>query len=83
MNERQVDLAHAVALGPIDDEDHLQVQELLDTEDPVLRTIFLEDIRQTKAALSALSATSAVTPPTSLRTRILEAVAAEEPPVAS
>ncbi|MCC3326875.1 RskA family anti-sigma factor [Nocardia abscessus] len=83
MNERQIDLAHTVALGSIDDEDHREVQELLDNEDPVLRAEFVREVRDTKEALSALAAATAATPPPSLRARLLAAIAAEQPPVAS
>ncbi|WP_159839571.1 RskA family anti-sigma factor [Nocardia sp. CY41] len=83
MNERQIDLAHTVALGSIDDEDHQEVQELLDSEDPVLRAEFIREVRDTKEALSALAAATAALPPPSLRARLLAAIAAEQPPVAS
>ncbi|MEU2032271.1 RskA family anti-sigma factor [Nocardia amamiensis] len=83
MNERQIDLAHAVALGSIDDEDHQEVQELLDSEDPVLRAEFAEHVKDTKRALSTFAAAAAVTPPPSLRARLLAAIAAQQPPVAS
>ncbi|WP_378737347.1 hypothetical protein [Nocardia brasiliensis] len=83
MNERQVDLAHTVALGSIDDVDHHEVQELLDTEDPALRAEFIQEIRQTREALAALATVTATEPPASLRTQLLAAIAAEQPPVAS
>ncbi|MEV6321446.1 hypothetical protein AB0M45_09645 [Nocardia sp. NPDC051787] len=83
MNERQIDLAHAVALGSIDDEDHHEVQELLDSEDPVLRAEFAERVRDTREALSAFATAAAATPPPSLRLRLLAAVTAQQPPVAS
>ncbi|WP_040774590.1 RskA family anti-sigma factor [Nocardia pneumoniae] len=83
MNERQIDLAHAVALGSIADEDRHEVQELLDSEDPVLRAEFAEQVRITKKALSAFAAAAAVTPPPSLRARLLAAISAQQPPVAS
>ncbi|MBF6297561.1 hypothetical protein IU459_08385 [Nocardia amamiensis] len=83
MNERQIDLAHAVALGSIDDEDHQEVQELLDSEDPVLRAEFAEQAKDTKRALSTFATAAAVTPPPSLRARLLAAIAAQQPPVAS
>ncbi|MBF6212472.1 hypothetical protein IU433_18680 [Nocardia puris] len=83
MNEGQVDLAHTVALGSIDDEDHHAVQELLDGEDPVLRAVFLAEVQQTKDALCTLSAVTATAPPPALRARLLAAIAAEQPPVAS
>ncbi|WP_330232937.1 hypothetical protein OHA40_10930 [Nocardia sp. NBC_00508] len=83
MNQRQIDLAHTVALGSIDDEDHHEVQELLDSEDPVLRAEFAMHVRETREALSAFTAAAAATPPSSLRLRLLAAIAAEQPPVAS
>ncbi|CAM4458261.1 hypothetical protein NONI108955_30450 [Nocardia ninae] len=83
MNERQVDLAHTVALGSIDDVDHHEVQELLDTEDPALRAEFLREIGQTREALAVLATATATPPPATLRTRLLAAIAAEQPPVAS
>ncbi|MEU1547854.1 MULTISPECIES: RskA family anti-sigma factor [Nocardia] len=83
MNERQIDLAHTVALGSIDDEDHQEVQELFDSEDPVLRAEFIREVRDTKEALSALATATAAAPPPALRARLLAAIAAEQPPVAS
>ncbi|MBF6192992.1 hypothetical protein U3653_16530 [Nocardia sp. CDC186] len=83
MNERRIDLAHTVALGSIDDEDRQEIQELLDSEDPVLRAEFIQEVRDTKEALAVLATATAVTPPPSLRARLLAAIAAEQPPVAS
>ncbi|WP_433680866.1 RskA family anti-sigma factor [Nocardia sp. CA-119907] len=83
MNEAQIDLAHAVALGSIDDEDHNAVQEVLDGEDPALRTEFMTEVQQTKEVLSALAVATAAQPPAALRGRLLAAIAAEQPPVAS
>lgn len=77
MNERQVDLAHTVALGSIDDVDHHEVQELLDTEDPALRAEFSAEIEQTREALAILADVTATPPPVALRTRLLAAIAAE------
>ncbi|MEU8896942.1 hypothetical protein [Nocardia sp. NPDC048505] len=71
MNESRIDLAHAVALGSIDDEDHTAVQELLDSEDPALRDAFLADVHHTGAVLAALAEVTATAPPASLRDRIL------------
>ncbi|WP_280206512.1 RskA family anti-sigma factor, partial [Nocardia cyriacigeorgica] len=56
MNERQIDLAHTVALGSIDDEDHQAVQELLDSEDPARRAEFITEVHLTREALGALAA---------------------------
>ncbi|WP_328409415.1 RskA family anti-sigma factor [Nocardia sp. NBC_00403] len=83
MNEVQIDLAHAVALASIDDEDHHAVQNLLDSEDPALRTEFLAEVQETRDALAAFAAVTAVQPPPALRGRLLTAIAAEQPPVAS
>ncbi|MFR9752188.1 RskA family anti-sigma factor [Nocardia sp. 004] len=83
MNSRQMDLAHTVALGSIDDGDRHEVQELLDNEDPALRTEFTEEVGNTREALSILATASATTPPQALRARLLAAIAAEQPPVAS
>ena len=47
MNEAQIDLAHTVALGLIDDEDHHAIQTIIDTEDPTLCTEFLRELRDT------------------------------------
>uniref|UniRef100_UPI002458E92F RskA family anti-sigma factor n=2 Tax=Nocardia cyriacigeorgica TaxID=135487 RepID=UPI002458E92F len=82
MNERQIDLAHTVALGSIDDEDHQAVQELLDSEDPARRAEFITEVHLTREALGALAAATAVQPPAALRGRLLTAIAAEQPPVA-
>ncbi|MEV0252158.1 hypothetical protein AB0H76_36615 [Nocardia sp. NPDC050712] len=71
MNEVQVDLAHAVALGSIDDEDHNSVQELLDSEDPALRAAFLAEVQETGDVLTALAEVTATAPPASLRDRVL------------
>ncbi|GAB2670287.1 RskA family anti-sigma factor [Nocardia goodfellowii] len=76
MNEGQVDLAHAVALGSIDDEDHSSVQELLDSEDPALRAAFRAEVQQTSDALAALAEVTATAPPPSLRARLLTSISA-------
>ncbi|WP_054815743.1 hypothetical protein [Nocardia arizonensis] len=78
MNEAMIDLAHAVALGSIGDEDHHAVRELLDSEDPA----FAEEVRRTGDVLSALAAVTATQPPADLRGRLLTAIA-EQPQVAS
>ncbi|MFJ2838510.1 hypothetical protein ACIO52_24430 [Nocardia sp. NPDC087230] len=83
MNEAQIDLAHTVALGLIDDEDHHAIQTIIDTEDPVLCTEFLHEIRATRTVLAELGASTPTPPPPSLRARLLAALDAEEPPVAS
>ncbi|WP_069163674.1 RskA family anti-sigma factor [Nocardia altamirensis] len=77
MNERQVDLAHTVALGSIDDVDRHEVQELLDTEDPALRTGFRSEVQRTEDALATLAELTATPPPAGLRTRLLAAIAAD------
>ncbi|MGN2641539.1 RskA family anti-sigma factor [Nocardia takedensis] len=78
MSEARIDLAHAVALGSIDDEDQHAVQDLLDSDDPA----FGAEVRRTRAALAALAEATATEPPAELRGRLLAAVA-EQPPVAS
>ncbi|MFC4377535.1 hypothetical protein ACFO5K_25975 [Nocardia halotolerans] len=83
MNESQIDLAHAVALGLIDDEDHHTIQTIIDTEDPTLCTELRRELRTTRATLALLSEITATPPPPSLRTRLLAAIEAEDPPVAS
>ncbi|WP_063039039.1 RskA family anti-sigma factor [Nocardia pseudovaccinii] len=83
MNEARIDLAHAVALGSIDDEDHNAVQEVLDGEDPVLRAEFMTEVQQTKEVIGTLAEATAAQPPAALRARLLAAIAAEQPPVAS
>ncbi|MEV6140253.1 hypothetical protein AB0L63_30275 [Nocardia sp. NPDC051990] len=83
MNEARIDLAHAVALGSIDDEEHTAVQEVLDGEDPALRAEFMTEVKQTKEVLAALAEAMAAQPPAALRARLLAAIAAEQPPVAS
>ncbi|WP_330252352.1 hypothetical protein OG874_40760 [Nocardia sp. NBC_00565] len=83
MYQARIDLAHAVAFGSIDDEDHNAIQEVLEGEDPALRAEFLTEVRQTKEVLSALAAATAAQPPAALRERLLAAIAAEAPPVAS
>ncbi|ONM48258.1 RskA family anti-sigma factor [Nocardia donostiensis] len=83
MNESQIDLAHTVALGSIDDEDHHAVQKMLDHEDPALREAFIIEIHRTREALSALATATAAQPPAGLRARLLAAINAEQPPVAS
>nr|ACS34828.1 truncated regulator of SigK [Nocardia asteroides] len=81
MNERQIDLAHTVALGSIDDEDHQEVQELFDSEDPSTRGVHPGSQRHQRSALRLATATAP--PPPTLRARLLAAIAAEQPPVAS
>lgn len=83
MNEAQIDLAHTVALGLIDDEDHHAIHTIIDTEDPTLCTEFLRELRGTREALAVLGSSTPTPPPPSLRTRLLTAILAEEPPVAS
>ncbi|WP_446224469.1 RskA family anti-sigma factor [Nocardia sp. IBHARD005] len=83
MNEAQIDLAHTVALGLIDDEDHHAIQTIIDTEDPTLCTEFLRELRCTRAVLAELASATPTPPPPSLRGRLLAALEAEDPPVAS
>ncbi|WP_280228832.1 RskA family anti-sigma factor [Nocardia cyriacigeorgica] len=63
MNESQIDLAHTVALGSIDDEDHQAVQELLDSEDPARRAEFITEVHFTREALGALAGPPGGEPP--------------------
>lgn len=83
MHESQIDLAHTVALGSIDDEDNHAVQETLDDADPAQRAEFIDEIQQTREALAALATATAATPPAGLRARLLAAINAEQPPFAS
>ncbi|MBC7302791.1 MAG: hypothetical protein H5T78_17825 [Nocardia sp.] len=83
MNEAQIDLAHTVALGLIDDEDHHAIQNIIDTEDPTLCTEFLRELRDTRETLALLASATPTLPPPSLRVRLLAALDAEDPPVAS
>lgn len=83
MNEAQIDLAHTVALGLIDDEDHHAIQTIIDTEDPALCTQFLREVRDAREALAHLASATPLPPPPSLRARLLAALAAEDPPVVS
>lgn len=83
MNERQIDLAHTVALGSIDDEEHHEVQELLDSEDPALRAEFIREVQSTRETLATLADATAAPPPAALRDRLLAIIAAQQPPVAS
>lgn len=80
MNESQIDLAHTVALASIGDEDQRAVRELLDAGDPALRADFTLEVQQTREALAFFAAASATTPPAALRDRVLNAVAADQPP---
>ncbi|MEV0332982.1 hypothetical protein [Nocardia sp. NPDC050717] len=83
MNEAQIDLAHTVALGLIDDEDHHAIQTIIDNEDPTLCTDFRRELRGTREVLAVIGASTPTPPPPSLRARLLAAIEAEEPPVAS
>ncbi|WP_280298352.1 RskA family anti-sigma factor [Nocardia neocaledoniensis] len=83
MNEAQIDLAHTVALGLIDDEDHHAIQTIIDNEDPTLCSDFRRELRGTREVLAVIGASTPTPPPLSLRARLLAAIEAEEPPVAS
>ncbi|GEM32677.1 hypothetical protein AB0H58_04595 [Nocardia neocaledoniensis] len=83
MNEAQIDLAHTVALGLIDDEDHHAIQTIIDNEDPTLCSDFRRELRGTREVLAVIGASTPTPPPPSLRARLLAAIEAEEPPVAS
>ncbi|WP_245676933.1 hypothetical protein OHB26_06340 [Nocardia sp. NBC_01503] len=80
MNESQIDLAHTVALGSIGDEDQRAVREILDTDDPVLRADFTQEVQHTREALALLATVAATPPPPALRDRLLAAVAADQAP---
>ncbi|MFE3188617.1 hypothetical protein ACFXHA_06380 [Nocardia sp. NPDC059240] len=80
MNESQIDLAHTVALGSIGDEDQRAVAEILDTDDPVLRAAFTQEVQQTREALALAASTTAVAPPPALRERLLAAIATDSTP---
>ncbi len=76
MNESQINLAHTVALGSIGDEDQRAIQELLDSGDPGLRADFDTQVQRTREALTLFASAPAIRPPATLRTRLLEAIAA-------
>ncbi|GAB2722133.1 RskA family anti-sigma factor [Nocardia thraciensis] len=83
MNESQIDLAHAVALGSIGDEDQRAVQQLLDSGDDRLRADFNREVQLTREALTVFSSASAEPPPASLRDRLLAAIAEDQAPAAA
>ncbi|UFS95505.1 RskA family anti-sigma factor [Nocardia huaxiensis] len=80
MNESQIDLAHTVALGSIGDEDQRAVQDILDTDDPVLRADFTQEVQQTREALALAASVVATEPPPALRDRLLAAIATDPAP---
>ncbi|WP_228823656.1 RskA family anti-sigma factor [Nocardia blacklockiae] len=80
MNESQIDLAHAVALGSIGDEDQRAVRDLLDSSDAALRADFDREVQLTREALTAFAAATATPPPAALRTRLLAAIADDQAP---
>jgi hypothetical protein len=80
MNESQIDLAHAVALGSIGDEDQRAVREILEGNDPVLRADFNKEVQLTKQALTLFASASATPPPASLREGLLARIAEEPAP---
>lgn len=82
MTEARIDLAHAVALGSIDDEDQHALHEALDDEDPAARAGFRTEVLRTQDALAALAEVTATAAPAGLRARLLAAVAAEDSPTA-
>ncbi|WP_280361726.1 RskA family anti-sigma factor [Nocardia wallacei] len=83
MNESQIDLAHAVALGSIGDEDRRAVHDVLDSGDAALRADFDSEVQQTREALTVFASASATPPPATLRTRLLAAIAADQTPAAA
>ncbi|BCK58511.1 RskA family anti-sigma factor [Nocardia wallacei] len=80
MNESQIDLAHAVALGSIGDEDRRAVHDLLDSGDAALRADFDREVQQTREALTVFASASAEPPPPALRTHLLAAIAENQAP---
>ncbi|WP_040794628.1 RskA family anti-sigma factor [Nocardia higoensis] len=80
MTEARIDLAHAVALGSIDDEDQHALHEALDDENPAARAGFRTEVLRTQDALAALAEITATAPPPGLRARLLAAIAAEGSP---
>ncbi|WP_067861396.1 RskA family anti-sigma factor [Nocardia shimofusensis] len=82
MTDARIDLAHAVALGSIDDADQHALHEVLDDEDPASRAGFRAEVLRTRDALAALAEVTATAPPPALRARLLAAVAAEDSPTA-
>ncbi|MFC3964629.1 hypothetical protein [Nocardia jiangsuensis] len=74
MDEPGLDLAHTVALGSIDDEDHAAMLVVLGT---AAREKFRTEVRRSRAALAALSEVTAAAPPPALRARLLDAIAPE------
>ncbi|WP_024802262.1 hypothetical protein [Nocardia sp. BMG51109] len=79
MNESQIDLAHAVALGSIGDEDQRAVREILDSGSETLRADFDREVQLTREALTVF-ASAAEQPPAALRDRLLAAVAHGQAP---
>ncbi|HLS78333.1 MAG TPA: hypothetical protein VK083_16240 [Nocardia sp.] len=77
MTESRIDLAHAVALGSIDDEDQLALHDVLDDENPAAVAGFRAEVLRTRDALAALAELTATPPPPGSRARLLAAVAAE------
>ncbi|MBB5914707.1 hypothetical protein BJY24_003574 [Nocardia transvalensis] len=82
MNDSQIDLAHAVALGSIGDEDQRAVRELLDSGDETLRADFTREVQSTREALTVFASAPAEQPPASLRDRLLAAIADDQAPAA-
>lgn len=74
MDEPSLDLAHTVALGSIDDEDHDAVRALLARP---AGEEFLAEVTRTREALGALAEITAAAPPPGLRARLLAEIAAE------
>ncbi|WP_199742809.1 RskA family anti-sigma factor [Nocardia stercoris] len=80
MNESQIDLAHALALGSIGDEDQRATADLLDSGNAMLRADFAKEVQLTREALAEFTAAAAIAPPASLRDRVLAAIAADAAP---
>ncbi len=78
MNDSDIDLAHAYALGNLDEMDQREVDALLASSDD-RRTEFDTTVRQTLETLALLSSATSVQPPAELRARLLANIAAEKP----
>lgn len=74
MDEPGLDLAHTVALGSIDDEDHEALAAVLGT---AAGEEFLAEVRNSRAALAELAELTATAPPPGLRARLLDAITPE------
>ncbi len=78
MHDSDIDLAHAFALGNLDESEQQEVDALLAGSDD-RRTEFDATVRQTLETLAVLSSATSVQPPAELRARLLADIAAEKP----